>query len=293
MQVLIYGRIVKEEDRQVIKQLLDTLSELRIKAHILEAFKSSAIEQNLKSDLPTFNSYNDIKKIRPDFLISLGGDGTILSAMTLIRDLAVPILGINLGRLGFLANADKNKIHQSLLKLKNGDFSLQDRTMLQLRSERNLFGECPVALNDFTVLKRDNSSMILIHCYINGELLNSYWADGLIVSTPTGSTSYSLSVGGPIVTPDSGNFVISPVAPHNLNARPVVVSDDVEISIRVEGRSETYLVTLDARNNTISDKEELVLTKCNYTAKLVSLNNSSFFKTIHKKLNWGTDKRNS
>jgi len=293
MKVFVYGRVVKEQDRLVVKQLLEVLGQHQIIGTVYKPFLESIKEQGIKTDVQGISSYQELKETKPDYVITLGGDGTILSAMTLIKDLGIPILGINLGRLGFLANAEKSKITQALLKLKNGDFKILERTMLTLRSKKDLFGDCNSALNDFTVLKRDNSSMILIHCYINGELLNSYWADGLIVSTPTGSTSYSLSVGGPIITPDSGNFVISPVAPHNLNARPVVVSDDVEIKIKVEGRSESFLVTLDSRHNTISEEDELSLSKCSYSAKLVTLSNSSFFKTIHQKLNWGMDKRNS
>lgn len=291
MKALVYGTVVKDQDKPFIKQLISSIQELDFEVGVYDKYHVQLDKNQLDLGHKTISSTTELSDFNPDFVISLGGDGTILNAMTLIKDLNIPILGINLGRLGFLANAEKAKIHQSLLKVKNGDYTIEKRTMLSLISERNLF-ENSFGLNDFTIHRRDNSSMILIHCYINGELLNSYWADGLIVSTPTGSTSYSLSVGGPIVTPDSGNFVIAPVAPHNLNARPVVVSDDVEIKLNVEGRAENFLVTLDARHNTITEEDHLILKKCAFPARLIRLDNSSFFKTIHQKLMWGIDKRN-
>lgn len=291
MKALVYGTVVKDQDKPFIKQLITSIRELDFEVATYDKYHEQLDKNKLNLGQNTISNTEDLSEFNPDFIISLGGDGTILNAMTLIKDLNIPILGINLGRLGFLANAEKAKIHQSLLKVKNGDYTIEKRTMLSLISERNLF-EDSFGLNDFTIHRRDNSSMILIHCYINGELLNSYWADGLIVSTPTGSTSYSLSVGGPIVTPDSGNFVIAPVAPHNLNARPVVVSDDVEIKLNVEGRAANFLVTLDARHNTITEEDHLILKKCAFPARLIRLDNSSFFKTIHQKLMWGIDKRN-
>jgi NAD+ kinase len=291
MKALVYGTVVKNQDKPFIRQMISSIQELDFEVATYAPYHKQYKENDLEIGEDTISTTLELSDFNPDLVISLGGDGTILNAMTLIKDLNIPILGINLGRLGFLANAEKSKIHQSLLKVKNGDYTIEKRTMLSLISERDLF-EDSFGLNDFTIHRRDNSSMILIHCYINGELLNSYWADGLIVSTPTGSTSYSLSVGGPIITPECGNFVIAPVAPHNLNARPVVVSDDVEIKLNVEGRAENFLVTLDARHNTITEDDHLILKKCPYPARLLRLDNSSFFKTIHQKLMWGIDKRN-
>lgn len=291
MKALLYGTNIKDQDKPYIKQLISSVNELEIETACYGPYHEYFIKNNFQINGQTVSTTEELSDFNPDFIISLGGDGTILKAMTLIKDLNIPILGINLGRLGFLANAEKSKIHQSLLKVKNGDYHIEKRTMLSLISERDLF-ENAFGLNDLTIHRRDNSSMILIHCYINGELLNSYWADGLIVSTPTGSTSYSLSVGGPIITPDSGNFVIAPVAPHNLNARPVVVSDDVEIKLNVEGRASNFLVTLDSRYTTITEDDHLILKKCPFPARLLRLDNNSFFKTIHQKLMWGIDKRN-
>lgn len=291
MKALVYGTNIKDQDKPYIKQLISSLKELSIEVATYKEYHLHLVQHNLHIGDRTVNTTQELSDYNPDFIISLGGDGTILNAMTLIKDLNIPILGINLGRLGFLANAEKALIHQSLLKVINGDYHIEKRTMISLISERNLFEES-FGLNDLTIHRRDNSSMILIHCYINGELLNSYWADGLIVSTPTGSTSYSLSVGGPIITPDSKNFVIAPVAPHNLNARPVVVSDDVEIKLNVEGRASNFLVTLDSRYTTITEDDHLILKKCPFPARLLRLDNNSFFKTIHQKLHWGIDKRN-
>lgn len=291
MKTLVYGTNIKDQDKPYIKQLIASLKELNIEVATYADYHTHFVKRNLDIGDHTVSTTAELSDYNPDFIISLGGDGTILNAMTLIKDLNIPILGINLGRLGFLANAEKAKIHQSLLKVINGDYHIEKRTMISLISERDLF-EDSFGLNDLTIHRRDNSSMILIHCYINGELLNSYWADGLIVSTPTGSTSYSLSVGGPIITPDSNNFVIAPVAPHNLNARPVVVSDDVEIRLNVEGRASNFLVTLDSRYTTITEDDHLILKKCPFPARLLRLDNNSFFKTIHQKLHWGIDKRN-
>ena len=227
-----------------------------------------------------------------DVVISMGGDGTMLRAVTLIADRQIPLLGINLGRLGFLASIEKKFIGQAITQLLKGMYHIEDRTMMYLETTAELFGNARFALNDFTLHKRDTSSMITIHTYINGDFLNSYWADGVIVSTPTGSTGYSLSCGGPIIFPNSGNFVITPVAPHNLNVRPIVISDTSVISFEIEGRSENFLCTLDSRFETVTSQHQLAVRKCDFTTRLVQLNNFSFLRTIHEKLTWGKDVRN-
>ena len=224
--------------------------------------------------------------------MTLGGDGTILEAVTHVRDTEIPIVGINLGRLGFLASIEKSKIHQALQQLKKGMYQIESRSMIYLESGNTIFKEMPFALNDCTILKRDTSSMITIHTFLNGAYLNSYWADGLIIATPTGSTSYSLSCGGPIVIPSSGNFVITPVAPHNLNVRPIVVSDDSVISFEIEGRAENFLCTLDSRFETITASHQLAVRKNDFQIKIVQLNNRGFLETIREKLAWGIDTRN-
>ena len=200
-------------------------------------------------------------------------------------------MGINLGRLGFLASIEQRYIDRALDLLKSGKYALEGRRMLYLESNRPIFGETPFALNDFAILKRDNSSMIIVHAYINGEFLNSYWADGLIVSTPTGSTGYNLSCGGPIVFPDSKSIILTPVAPHNLNVRPIVISDDSELTFEVEGRTENFLCTLDSRFELITSDYKLKIRRCDFEIRLVQLHEMSFSKTMRNKLMWGFDTR--
>jgi NAD+ kinase len=224
--------------------------------------------------------------------LTLGGDGTLLNAATVVRDTNVPMMGINLGRLGFMADIEKTAISDAIMMLMKKMYHIEERSLLYLESNLPLFGETPYALNDFTILKRDTSSMITIHTYVNGSYLNSYWADGLIVATPTGSTGYSLSCGGPILFPQSNNFVITPVAPHNLNVRPLVIPDNCCISFVIEGRTENFLCTLDSRFETITDKHQIAVRKCDFTVKLIQLQGKSFQDTMRDKLNWGSDKRN-
>jgi NAD+ kinase len=202
------------------------------------------------------------------------------------------MLGINLGRMGFLAGIEKNMIGECIEKLSRGQYSIEDRTMLFLESHPHLFGELPFALNDCTILKRDTSSMITIHVYLNGDYLNSYWADGIIIATPTGSTGYSLSCGGPVIFPDSGNLILTPVAPHNLNVRPIVISDASVVSFEIEGRADNFICTLDSRFELINSEVQLAVRKNGFPAKLVQLQDITFLRTIRDKLAWGTDIRN-
>lgn len=293
MQVVVYSKVLKEKDIPHVQNLFDSLHEEGINAYIygpyLEQLKGKV---EFKRDVGVFESYVDFSVKKIDFLITLGGDGTILAATTHIRDRKVPILGINLGRLGFLASIEKKRIHNALNLLKRGQYSVDERRMLYLESNVPIFGEIRFALNDCTLLKRDTSSMITIHTYVNGAYLNSYWADGLIVATPTGSTGYSLSCGGPIIFPGSGNFVITPVAPHNLNVRPIVISDDSIISFEIEGRAENFLCTLDSRFETVGSKHELAVRKNDFNTYLVRLHDVGFMETIRNKLAWGVDRRN-
>ncbi|GAA0877683.1 NAD kinase [Algoriphagus jejuensis] len=227
-----------------------------------------------------------------DFLISIGGDGTLLDAVCLIGPLEIPILGLNTGRLGFLATAATDRIGEAIDNLATGNFQTESRSLISLECSRRLFNGINFALNEFTIHKRDTSSMITVHTYIDGKYLNSYWADGLIVSTPTGSTGYSLSCGGPLITPAAKSFVITPVSPHNLNVRPIIISDDSEISFEIEGRSEKFLISLDSRSTSISSEIKLSVKKELFSAKLIKLPNLHFFDTLRQKLNWGFDMRN-
>lgn len=293
MQIVIYSTYLKKTDIPYLEEFLKVLhdSNIRIFVHIdyLEQ-----IREYIKPEynITPFTGYEDFEKYKIDFVITLGGDGTILNASTLVRDSKVPILGINLGRLGFLAAIEKTKISNAITLLEKGMYQIEKRSLLRLESDAPLFGEIPFALNDFTILKRDTSSMITIHTFIDGAYLNSYWADGIIIATPTGSTGYSLSCGGPIIFPNSGNFVITPVAPHNLNIRPIVISDNSVISFEVEGRAENFLCTLDSRFETITSATQLAVRKEDFSIKLVKLNDTSFMSTIRNKMAWGIDKRN-
>jgi len=291
MLVYIYSQVAKQGDKPYIDVLFKTLAEQDIQFKVLDTFYDDLCKLG-SYEYQTFSSYTDFIKDKPDFLITLGGDGTILSAMTYIRDLETPILGINLGRLGFLASTEKTIIEEAILKIKKKAYSLQRRSMLSLATNADIFGDTKFALNDFTISKRDTSSMVIVHTYVNDEFLNSYWADGIIVATPTGSTGYSLSCGGPIVHPGTGNFVITPIAPHNLNVRPIVLPDSATLRFQIEGRSDNFLCTLDARFEAIQDEDQLIITRSKSDAVLINLEDVRFMNTIRNKLNWGLDKRN-
>ncbi len=294
MQVVVYSTILKDKDRIYVQELFDVLHEANINAYVYEPYlKQLQGKINFKRDVDEFAGHVDFTMDkRFDCVIALGGDGTMLAATSEVRDSNVPIMGINLGRLGFLASIEKRRIREAIDLLKKGRFTLDERYLLHLDSNMPLFGDMPFALNDCTLLKRDTSSMITIHTYINGGYLNTYWADGVIIATSTGSTGYSLSCGGPIVFPRSGNFVITPVAPHNLNARPVVISDNSVVSFEIEGRADNFLCTLDSRFETITAATQLAIRKCDFTVKLIELPDTDFMKTIRGKLLWGKDSRN-
>ena len=293
MQIVVYGRVLKEKDLPFIQDFFNAAHEEELTIFVYAPYLKKLQQKiKFKKDVGSFESHLDFKTRKIDFVISLGGDGTILNSITLVRDTLVPVMGINLGRLGFLASIEKTKLRKAIGLLKRGMYSLDERQMLHLESNFPLFGETKFALNDFTLLKRDTSSMITIHTFINGAYLNSYWADGIIVATPTGSTGYSLSCGGPIIFPNSGNFVITPVAPHNLNVRPIVLPDNVVISFEIEGRAENFLCTLDSRFETITKQHQLAVRKEDFPIRIVQLHDASFLNTIREKLAWGVDSRN-
>lgn len=293
MKVIVFSKIAKEKDLPHIQHLFDTLHANGVQAFVYGPYLDQLRNTiNFKSTPGTFNGYIDFSAHRYDFLIALGGDGTILSAITHVRDANVPIVGINLGRLGFLASIEKKRITEAISYLLKRKYVIEERSLLYLESNLPVFGDIRFALNDFTILKRDTSSMITIHTYVNGDYLNSYWADGIIIATPTGSTGYSLSCGGPIIFPNSGNFVITPVAPHNLNIRPVVISDDSVIAFDVEGRTDNFLCTLDSRFETITSKHHLAVRKNDFNVRIVQLQDYGFMETIRNKLAWGVDSRN-
>ncbi len=292
MQIAIYGRSTNDNTSEYIQQLFHKLNEYKAEILVYEPFYSF-IKQKLEiaGNIKTFSSHTHLKG-KVDAMLSLGGDGTFLETLAFVRDSGIPVLGINTGRLGFLANVAKSEINVAIDALMNKKFSIETRSLLSVSGPKGLFGEMHYGLNELTVLKKDTSSMITINAYINGEFLNSYFADGLIIATPTGSTAYSLSCGGPLVMPGSENFVITPIAPHNLNVRPLVISDNNVITLKVEGRSPNYLVTLDSRSEVIESNIELTIEKADFSAHLIKLENQSFFTTMRNKLLWGLDKRN-
>lgn len=290
MRVIIYSKNCKQKNKLYYEQLFANLSDAKVDYRVYHEIAKQLPE--LTKDIDVIDTHSDLQKYKPNVMITLGGDGTILSATALIKGLPIPILGINLGRLGFLANIQQERIASAVELLLAGKYTVHERFMIELNTNNNLFGSENFALNDFTLVKRDNSSMIIIHTYIDDEFLVSYWADGLIVSTPTGSTAYSLSCGGPIMFPTSENFILTPVAPHNLNVRPVVISSNHKISFEIEGRSDTYLCTLDNRHEIINGDQKLELRKNKITAQFITIDGDSYMRTIRNKLNWGLDKRN-
>ena len=288
MVVAIYSRGLDDEQISTIQQLLAELKMANVTIFLFE----SLLPSFSNNELITFSTYSDLVNSKVDCLISVGGDGTILDAVTLVRDSNIPILGINSGRLGFLASVGKDEIASAVESLVNRTFVVDKRSLIHSDSTLPLFGETPFALNEFALHKTDASGMIKIHTFINGEFLNTYWADGLIVSTPTGSTGYNLSCSGPIVFPESSSFVITPVAPHNLNVRPIVVSDTNIISFEVEVRTDKYICVMDARREWVDKSIQIAVKKENFTVSLVRVNENSFLSTLRNKLTWGMDKRN-
>jgi len=291
MRIGIHGRDFQTKSTRFIENVLEQLKQRKA-----EVWLSSKFVKQIKSPLlgeMKFKIFEQGDSLRNfDFFFSLGGDGTMLESVTYIGKAEVPILGINTGRLGFLAITSRDEIDRALEALFTGDYKVESRTMLKLVSSPKLFEPQNFALNDFTIMKKDTSSMITVHVFVDGELLNSYWSDGIIVSTPTGSTGYSLSCGGPLVYPKSESFIITAVSPHNLGTRPIVISDKSEITFEIEGRSKKYLVSLDSRFETIDDSVSLKIKKERFNAKLVQLPGHHYFNTLRQKLNWGLDIRN-
>lgn len=292
MQIAIYGRSTNDNTSEYIQQLFHKLNEYKTEILIYEPFYAFIKQKlNLIGNIKTFSSHTELKG-KVDAMLSLGGDGTFLETLSFVRDSGIPVLGINTGRLGFLANVAKTEINVAIEALVHKKFTTEKRSLLSVSGPQGIFGEVNYGLNELTVHKKDTSSMMTIHTYINGDYLNSYFADGLIIATPTGSTAYSLSCGGPLVMPGSENFVITPIAPHNLNVRPLVISDNNVITLEVEGRSPNYLVTLDSRSEIIVSNIRLTIKKADFSANLIKLENQSFFTTMRNKLLWGLDKRN-
>lgn len=293
MRIAIYGRDFNDTVLPFVQEVFDTLaSHQHIQVLVFEKFEHFISNKvTLPQNIQTFTAHHQLID-QADVLLSLGGDGTLLDTLSLIRDSKIPIIGINFGRLGFLASINKNEIKTAINALINGDYTLDKRSILNLESKNNLFTDENFALNDITIHRRDNSAMMIIHAYMNGEFVNSYWADGLIIATPTGSTAYSLSCGGPIILPNAQNFVITPIAPHNLNVRPIIVPDDVELTFEIEARSTKFLLSCDSRTETVDRSVKITINKARFNVNLIRLNNESYLTTLRNKLLWGIDTRN-
>jgi NAD+ kinase len=294
MKIAIFGQYYQNNTAEIVTKVVAFLEKNEISIAFERSFLEILQEKNIvKNDYPSFSSYAELDS-NFEALISIGGDGTILKAATFIRDKNIPIIGINAGRLGFLATVQYENIEPLLQKVIQKEYIISKRSLLSVRTnpEYDNFKELDFALNEVTVARKDTTSMITIETSLNNEYLTSYWADGLIVSTPTGSTGYSLSCGGPVLTPEVASFVVTPMAPHNLNARPLVITDDTEITLKVSGREEQFLISLDSRIAAVSIDTTVYIKKASFTLSIIEFKEETFLTTIRKKLLWGADKRN-
>ena len=292
MNVAIYGKIINKQNAKHYVQFLAILQDFGWKAILEKDLKEQLVKKvGIASNYEEFSSRQEFKS-GIDLAFSIGGDGTFIKTVSYIRDSGVPILGINTGRLGFLANISTDTLEETMEVVRAKNYVFQKRSLLKIETESDIFGEENIALNEVTLHKKDNASMITVHASLDDLYLNSYWADGLIVGTPTGSTAYNLSCGGPIVTPGCQIHLLTPIAPHNLNVRPMVVPDHMPIKLSVEGRERTYLISLDGNSKSISQGEEVVVRKADFMINVVKFEDNNFLDTIRNKMLWGLDKRN-
>ena len=292
MIISIYGKTYNSEFNPYIKELFEKLGQNNVETIVYKPFLKF-IRNNAGIDttsMDVFENHNEIKD-DVDFMISIGGDGTFLETIPFVRNYNIPIIGLNSGRLGFLANISKGEISSALDAIFEKKYEIESRTLIKLDSDINVFGELNFALNEITIQKK-NSSMITIDVYLNDEFLNTYWTDGLIISTPTGSTAYSLSVGGPIIIPGSNNFILASIASHNLTVRPIVIPDNIIIKLKINSRNEMFFITADNRTSLIENSVKLTLYKADFKLKMLKLPNNNFYVTLRNKLMWGADKRN-
>ncbi|WP_435261663.1 NAD kinase [Tenacibaculum sp. nBUS_03] len=293
-KVAIYGQAYTISAEKEIKILLAVLKKHNIVVFFEQKFYDLLIEnKSLEKKYPTFSHFNDLSDSF-DVLFTIGGDGTFLRAITYVRNLNIPMMGINTGRLGFLATVQKDQIEESIELLLKKEYSIQEKTLLQIETNpgTDKFSELNFALNEITIARRNTTSMIGIKTYLDNEYLTNYWADGLIIATPTGSTGYSLSCDGPVILPNSKSLVITPIAPHNLSARPMVIPDNTSIQLEVSAREKDYLISLDSRITTVNQKTTIRIKKAPFTIKSILPKNQSYLKTLRGKLLWGEDTRN-
>jgi NAD+ kinase len=291
MKIAIHGRNFSEQTRPFVQSMFDTLAARGIEVQLSATYRQFLDEAGL-----THNShltYSQPAEIfEADFAFSLGGDGTLLDVVSHVGPREIPIVGINIGRLGFLATVSPGGIQYMLHALMHQKYTIDERSLVSVEAEADPFEGIPFGLNDFTITRTQSSSMITVHTYLDGEFLNSYWADGLIISTPSGSTGYSLSCGGPVLLPHTNNFIITPISPHNLNVRPMIIMDTCKLSFEVESRSGNFLIALDSRSKTVDVATKLQVQREQFSAKLVKLSDDNFLNTLRSKLNWGFDVRN-
>lgn len=290
MRIAIHGRKINKESYPYVSSIFEALKQRNVEITVSKAFVTQCKSSGINFGNYSIYSRKDLESAQ--YIFSLGGDGTLLETVTHVGSLEIPILGINLGRLGFLATISKTNIPEALDLFFDKKFTFDERILIHLESEKEIFGDQDFALNEVAVIKRDTSSMIIVNCSINGEYVNTYWADGLMVSTPTGSTGYSLSCGGPLVLPQSDNFIITPISPHNLNVRPLIVSGSSIITLEINGDGRKFLTSLDSRSYTLNNKVKLTLRRESFKTKLIKLEGYHFFDTLRNKLNWGHDIRN-
>jgi NAD+ kinase len=290
--VAVHARKVTRQNTPVLLELLKIIEELGWTPVLESGLKEQLVRKvGVYNDIAEFNSHSDFKQ-GIDLALSLGGDGTFIETVKFIRDSGVPILGINTGRLGFLANVSTDQMQKAMDQVRREDFVFQERSLLRVEMDQNPYGEDNFALNEITIHKKDTASMITVHASLDDKYLNSYWADGLIVATPTGSTAYNLSCGGPIVTPGCQVHILTPIAPHNLNVRPMAVPDHFMISLSVEGRERKYLMSLDGHSKAIRQGEIVKLHKADFMINVIKFEDNNFLDTIRNKMMWGLDKRN-
>lgn len=293
MKVAIYGQKCQEDTWGCVVELLDELRKESATIYLEEDFHRLL---SMFRDIGQYNTFTNTKGLDGSFdmFISFGGDGTILRAVTYVGDLGIPIVGVNTGRLGFLSTFKKEDVRKVVREFVTGAYTIVERSLVEAHTDLDIpeFGALNFALNEIAVSRKDTTSMIMVETYLNDEYLTSYWADGLIVATPTGSTGYSLSCGGPVVVPTAKSLILTPIAPHNLNARPLVVPEDTVIRLKVSGREENHLVSLDSRIATLENGKEIVVKKAGFTIKMIEYASESFLKTLRNKLLWGEDKRN-
>ena len=292
MNIALFGRKVTKENIEYYSEILGVIKDLGWNPVIHKDLKDLLVKKiGLNKNVDQFESHRDLKS-GIDLSFSIGGDGTFIQNVKFVRDSGVPVLGINTGRLGFLANISKDDIQITMDLVQQKNFVHQKRSLIRVETERNIFGEDNIALNELTLQKKDTSSMITVHTSLEGKYLNSYWADGLIVATPSGSTAYSLSCGGPIVTPGCQVHILTPIAPHNLNVRPMVVPDHMPITLSIEGRNRNHLITIDGISKNIRQEEEVTVRKAEFMINVIKFEENNFLDTIRNKMLWGSDQRN-